>query len=163
MDVILAERVDPETARGALAAALPPDFSVADACDVPLKAASLMAAVAGFDYELHTRADAAALAALTGELMARDTLPLNRKVKRRSAPGGRAEAELDIRPMLHTLEGTAGDDGEAVIRFSTRLHAGRLAKPKEILQLLGLDPASVRIVKTATLLAEEEASDAGTD
>ncbi len=163
MDVILAERVDPETARGALAAALPPDFSVADACDVPLKAPSLMAAVAGFDYELHTRADAAALAALAGELMARDTLPLNRKVKRRSAPGGRAEAELDIRPMLHALYVEAGDDDTAVVHFSTRLHAGRLAKPKEILQLLGLDPAAVRIVKTATLLAETEVPDAGAD
>ncbi|HQL95396.1 MAG TPA: hypothetical protein PL005_12010, partial [Candidatus Hydrogenedentes bacterium] len=91
------------------------------------------------------------------------TLPLNRKVKRRSAPGGRAEAELDIRPMLHTLDATAEDDGMAVVHFATRLHAGRLAKPKEILQLLGLDPAAVRIVKTATLLSEEDAPDAGTD
>ena len=57
------------------------------------------------------------------------------------------------RPLISGL-GVAGADaeGEVVVRFSTRLREERLAKPKEIVALLGLDPARTRVVRTATLL-----------
>ncbi len=43
------------------------------------------------------------------------------------------------------------------IRFATRQHENKLAKPKEIVALLGLEPGSTRVVKQATILAPEEA------
>ena len=153
MDVLLAERVDPAALCARLAACMPPGLQAHGACEAPLRAEALMASVAGFDYELHAPGDDAALAARAAEIMAAPEVTLDRTVKSRSSEGGRKKIAIDIRPLITALSVDGMDsDGNVLMRFSTRLHDERLAKPKEIVALLGLDPARTRVVRTATLL-----------
>ena len=153
MDVMLAGHVSPAALCARLAACVPPGLHAYEAMEVPLRGDALMASVVGFDYELHTPGDADALAARSAEVMAATEVLVDRMVKSRSSEGGRKKISLDVRPLISGL-GVAGADaeGEVVVRFSTRLREERLAKPKEIVALLGLDPARTRVVRTATLL-----------
>ena len=42
------------------------------------------------------------------------------------------------------------------MRFSTRLLENRLAKPREIIALLGLDPLKTRVIKIDTSLTDSQ-------
>ena len=153
MDVMLAGHVSPAALCARLAECLPRGLHAYEAVEVPLRCDALMASVVGFDYELHTPGDAKALAVRAAEIMAAAEVLLDRTVKSRSSEGGRKQISLDLRPLVIELCVMGTDDnGEAVVRFSTRLHEERLAKPKEVVALLGLDPARTRVVRTATLL-----------
>jgi radical SAM family uncharacterized protein/radical SAM-linked protein len=153
MDVMLAGHVSPAALCARLAASMPQGLHAYDAAEVPLRGDALMASVVGFDYELHAPGDAAALALRAAEIMAAAEVLLDRSVKSRSSEGGRKKIALDVRPLISELcvIGTDGD-GDAVVRFATRLRDERLAKPKEIVALLGLDAARTRVVRTGTLL-----------
>ena len=84
---------------------------------------------------------------------------MDRKTKvknKRSARGnGRKTVPLDIRPMIESLEFHETDGPTATIDFSTTLHDGKLAKPREMLAVLGLDPMKVRILRRETRLERE--------
>ncbi len=156
MEVLLAERVNPAELCAALAAVLPMDFTASAAEEVPLHGTALMAAVAGFDYELLARADAGELRARVEGLMARPAIHLARSVKSRASAEGRREIELDLRPLITRLEvRDETRDGMAVVDFSTRMADNRLAKPKEIVALLELKPSGVRVIRTGTHLLPE--------
>ncbi|MBW7863540.1 MAG: TIGR03960 family B12-binding radical SAM protein [Candidatus Hydrogenedentes bacterium] len=158
MDALFSAPARPSELLERLGKTLPMDFTADDAWEMPLRSPALMALVAGFDYELHTRADARTLRARAGEMMSAAELPIGRTVKHRPSAGGRREIELDLRPLIHHLDVEEGLDGTVVL-FSTRMRDGRLAKPREIIALLGLDAPAVRVVKTRTLLAEVGAAD----
>ena len=153
MDVMLAGHVSPAALCARLAACLPQGLHAYEAFEVPLRGDALMASVIGFDYELHVPGDPEALAIRAAEIMAAAEVLLDRSVKSRSSEGGRKKIALDVRPLISDLC-VAGTDseGDVVVRFATRLHEERLAKPKEIVALLGLDAARTRVVRTATLL-----------
>ncbi|HOH29612.1 MAG TPA: hypothetical protein PLC40_08055, partial [Candidatus Hydrogenedentes bacterium] len=68
----------------------------------------------------------------------------------------RKPISLDIRPLIAEIAVFPVPDGygeTGCVRFSTRLLENRLAKPREVIALLGLDPLQTRVVKIETHLA----------
>jgi radical SAM-linked protein len=150
MDVLLRERVDPNALRDQLKATLPGDFAVYDAADVPVKAPSLMSTVTGFAYTIDAAADPAQVKARVEEVLAAPALPIERKGRpsgRRRSAGSKT---VDLRPVIRDLAVTGSERDKVTIEFTTVLAGGVIAKPREIVTLLGLDPAAVHIVKRAT-------------
>jgi len=64
----------------------------------------------------------------------------------------REPVEMDIRPMVESLAVRGDEAGEPVIEFVTKGVEGRFAKPREIIELLGLDPVTTRVAKRETRL-----------
>jgi len=162
MDVMLKEYADAEALFARLQEKLPPGLHAFDVEELPLRGDSLMSLVDGFTYSLSTTAAPDDLAARVEDLMAREEIPVERKVKQRKPKKGRGwkkrgktTAEVDIRPMLDGLEITRQDGSAATLRFTTRDEGGRLAKPKEIMTLLGLPPEATQVTKEGTLLKVE--------
>jgi len=59
--------------------------------------------------------------------------------------------------MIHELTLSEYTDQQLTIQFTTHIHENKLAKPKEIIHLLRLDPFATRIVKCQTLLEDQNA------
>jgi hypothetical protein len=137
-----------------------------EAEEVPLKAPSLMSQVSGLRYTLHANgADADALAARIADLLSSERIGVERKLKAKKQKKGRGRrpaaartAEVNLRPMIEELSVRETPESETVIDFATIAHDQKLAKPREILALLGLDVAATRIVKRETLLADSLAT-----
>jgi len=160
MDVVLTEAVAPEELCTRLAGTLPMDFRVFEAVEVPLRAPALMGEVCGFAYDLFAEVPEEELRARVEALLARETVPVQRKAKanrkhfRKKKRGNHRETiEIDVRPMIAELavRGPA-EDGRVRLRFVTGMHDGRLAKPRDILAHLELEPDTTRILKRRTLL-----------
>ena len=77
--------------------------------------------------------------------------PAKNKAGRRKS---KAVKHVDIRPAIQSLTVTVAEDASTVIALTTMSADGKLAKPREIIQLLGLDPATTRVLKRATHLAK---------
>lgn len=160
MDIVLNERVDPDELMRRLSATLPPGFRAFSVEEVPLKAPSLMSTVTGASYTITAPGDTQAVAAHIDEILNQTSVLVERKAKRkgRNKKRGRGVQFVDIRPMIDQLALEEHRDGELVITFETTAHEGRLAKPKDILRLLGLDAMDARVLKRETRLeAREEA------
>jgi hypothetical protein len=56
--------------------------------------------------------------------------------------------------MIDDLSVRTLDGGGAIIDFTTLASGDKLAKPKEIIALLGLDAGATRVIKRETLLAD---------
>jgi len=150
MDVVLKARVKPNDLLHRVRATLPSGFYVYEVKEVPTNAPSLMSAVSGFDYTLFARGDIAEIQSRVEKLMAMEVLPVERK-GRPTGPRRSVEAStVDIRPMLHSIAARAEEGADVMIDFSTRQVNGKLAKPREIIALLRLDPASTRVLKRET-------------
>ena len=162
MDVVLKERVEPEAFLARLQATLPQGFLVVEAEEVPLKAASLMSALCGVAYSFTAVVDdLAELETRVHSIVNADEVLIERKVKAKGKPSKRpgprkppTTREMDIRPMIDLLAIERIDGAEVRIAFETVLYEGRLAKPKEILALLGLDPLRTRVRKERSFLQE---------
>jgi hypothetical protein len=148
-------------------ACVPDGFRVFGVREVPLNALSLMSQVVGVSYafvvdrapdDLESRVDA---------VMSAEVLPIERKAKqkkgkkRRWSRGperrtidlkphiGRVEVVLDGVPMvLGTLE------DQTVLSVELKVVEGRGCKPSELIGLLGLDLAQVRVVRLHAELAD---------
>ena len=149
MDVVLRERVEPEQMANRLRATLPPGFYVYDAEEVPINAASLMSSVAGFEYALYSSEDAAELQRRIDDLLAKDELLVERKGKPQGKRQIREVTSIDVRPLITELR-AVDEHGRTAIYFTTTSVNGKMAKPREIIALLNLDPPSTRIIKRAT-------------
>ncbi|MFO7974648.1 MAG: TIGR03960 family B12-binding radical SAM protein [Candidatus Hydrogenedentota bacterium] len=154
MDVVLRVVVHPKEAIKQLASALPMGLQVFEADVVPLKAASLMASVTGFSYTLETEAEPDVLGRKVESLLARPSIEIEREGKK-NRKGGRRISQVDVRPMIKRLE-VRSDSGPATLDLELRRVNSRGIRMREILALLELDPASVRIKKRATYLAEDK-------
>ena len=155
MDVVLRQKIDPEELANRIRATLPPAFYVYAAEQVPLDAPSLMSAVTGFDYALYTKEDASEIQRRIESLLAKQELIVERKGKPQGRSQTREITKINIRPLIISLAAEpAGNLTE--IRFTTTAIEAKLAKPKEIIALLNLDPPSTRVVKKATKLARDE-------
>ncbi|MBX3177675.1 MAG: TIGR03960 family B12-binding radical SAM protein [Candidatus Hydrogenedentes bacterium] len=164
MDVMLKEYVDEEALYARLQERVPPGLHVFAYESLPLRGESLMSLVDGFEYSLRTVAAPADLRERVAALLAQEEILVERKVKQRKPKKGRGwkrrektTAEIDIRPMLESLAVTRQDGAHAVLSFATRDENGRLAKPKDIMALLGLPPEHTQVTKENTLLREERA------
>lgn len=161
MDIILAERVDPQLLLERLRATMPKGFMALGAAEVPIKASSLQAAVAGCAYSLITIQDPTELAERVDTIMAGETVPVMVKMKGKRRKGrGRGRAprefkELDMKPYINDLSVRPGDSGDsAIIDLDTVCLEGRMARPRDIVRLLELDPARTRVLKRQTRLLE---------
>jgi radical SAM-linked protein len=154
MDVILRERGQPSELLSRLRDVLPEGFEAYGLEEVALDGPSLRGMVEGFSYSIRAAgAEWATLERRLAELLDSDSLVVERRAKSR---GTRRLVEIDIRPMIARL-GLHEEDGEPVVEFETEALEGRLAKPREIVKLLGLDPVAARVVKLATRLRQPAA------
>lgn len=155
MDIVLKERVDPQALLEGIRATLPTGFRVYEAAETPLKAPSLMSAVAGFDYTLYSPADFAKVSERVAEILAAETVAVERKRRPSGRRKGKGPVTVNIRPAIRSLTARQESSGRVAVDFTTVAAEGTLAKPREIIQLLGLDPAKTRILKRATHLADD--------
>jgi len=153
MDVVLCARVKPGDLLDRVRATLPKGFHIYDVVEVPTNAPSLMSLVSGFDYTLVTQGDAGGLQTRIDELLAMETINIERKGRPTGVRRSRETSILNIRPTLHTLAVRSGEGSEVAVDFRTRQVDGKLAKPREIIALLGLDPATTRVLKRETHFA----------
>lgn len=169
LDITLNERVDPVLFAERLRATVPPGFRVLGVEEVPLKADALMSRVAGARYVILTEAPRAELAERVEALLASETIEVERKAKQKKGrrrgrgrrPGPRTRT-LDLKPHLRELAvlppeaelgGLTLEAGQVALSMSTVVVEGRGAKPREILDLLGLDEARTQVLRLETWLA----------
>jgi hypothetical protein len=126
-----------------------------------------MSQVSGLRYTLYADdVDIETLTTRVADVLAADTVGVERKQKAKKPRKGRGRrglatprtAEVDIRPMIDELILRESSANQGVIDFTTVAQHGKLAKPREILAVLGLDPAATRVVKRETLLADSLAT-----
>lgn len=157
MDIVLEERRAPGEALEALQRQLPDGLTAYESREVALNEPALMAQLAGHAYLLVADPVPDGLETKLLELNEAEAWPMERMVKDRLKGGknGRKAVSLDLRPLVTGLRcvpvNIQGAETLAV-SFTTAIKEGRLAKPKEIMELLGLDPARTRVLKTDTRL-----------
>lgn len=157
MDVVLQEHREPAALLASLQVMLPEGLNVYEVWDVDLRAPSLMAAQTGLEYALYTSLSFEETQKRLAVLQQRDAWPVERNVKSRQGGGpapGRKTVMLDIRPMISSIHAVPTETGGACIQYITKLHEGRLAKAREVLELLNITPNQARILKTGTLLQQ---------
>jgi radical SAM-linked protein len=159
MDIVLKARVDADELLQRLRATLPTGFAVFEVEEVPLKAPALMAALQGHLYRIETNTPFEALAPRVDAVNASDEIGVERKKKAKGKRFGRNRQRMqrvDIRPMVAGLSIEPSANG-ATIHLETRVVEKRGVRIREVLELLGLDAAAVRVVKERSLLAEDPA------
>ncbi|HIB53445.1 MAG TPA: DUF2344 domain-containing protein [Nitrospirales bacterium] len=165
MDITLKDFVHPSDLLERVRATLPDGFLALGAEDIPLRTPALMSSVSGIQYSLIADGqNAEELEGLISTVMASEEVMIERKVKNKKKGRGRGRqrapkktAPLNIRPMIHELTLSEYTDQQLTIQFTTHIHENKLAKPKEIIHLLRLDPFATRIVKCQTLLEDQNA------
>ena len=156
MDVVLRERVSPDDLLERLRAALPMGFAAYEVAEVALKGPALMASVHGFSYTFRPVSDTGDLAERIAAVLAADEVFVERAVKskrgkgRRGRPSGKTK-RINIRPMIVGLA-LRRDDGRPVVSARVQLVENRGVKPRELMELLGLDPVLTRFRKETTHL-----------
>jgi hypothetical protein len=132
-----------------------------------MRAPSLMSQVSGLRYTFYVdNVDIELLTTRIADVLASDTVGVERKQKAKKQKKGRGRrgpaaprtAEVNIRPMIEELVLREHSATPAILDFTTTAIDGKLAKPREILAALGLDPSATRIVKRETLLADSLAT-----
>lgn len=81
------------------------------------------------------------------------------KNKNRKRGRGRGQAKpvmsLNIRPMITRLEVLTNQEDQYEIAFETCIVENRMAKPKDIMTLLELNPDTTRVIKRNIILRDE--------
>jgi radical SAM family uncharacterized protein/radical SAM-linked protein len=150
MDVVLYARVKPNDLLECIRATLPKGFHVYDVTEVPTNAPSLMSSVTGVDYRIFAQGDAGEVRTRIERLLSMEAVNVERKGRPTGARRSNDTSTVNIRPGLHTLAVCAAEDSGLAVDFCTRQVDGKLAKPREIIALLGLDPAKTRVVRIET-------------
>lgn len=128
-----------------------PGLTVHGAEEVPLKAPSLMSDASGFVYRLESREDEPDLAERIEALLGRDEILVERRrhgTTKRGRP--KAAKSVDLRPMLVELRGVASETGGCAVELETRVMGGRSVRPKELAELLGIDPERITMVSPSS-------------
>lgn len=147
LDVWLAGYADPEPARAALCAALPPGLEAVNVEDIGERLPSLSASVRWAEYELAFPAAAApALREHVAAFLARQELPWEER-------RGERMRRIDLRAAVLALEVPPGAAGDACARLRVRitLEPGRGARPASVLAALGVEALAMpgTLVRTA--------------
>ncbi|MEA3366433.1 MAG: TIGR03960 family B12-binding radical SAM protein [Candidatus Hydrogenedentes bacterium] len=154
MDVVLRAFVQPKEAVERLANTLPVGLEVFEADMVPLKTRALMACVTGFSYTLEIQDEPDAVQRKVAALLAWPSVEIEREGKK-NRKGVRRVSTVDVRPMIKRMD-VRLDSRPAVLDLELRRVNSRGVRMREILALLELDPASVRIKKRTTYLSNDE-------
>jgi radical SAM family uncharacterized protein/radical SAM-linked protein len=159
MDVVLNARVDPALLLGRLQAVTPPGFTVFGVQEVGLRAASLMSSVAGADYVFVITNPPSDLGDRVGGLLEASSLVVKRRAKASKRHRGPPKMrDIELRPHVRSLELVTGqvtgpitaDAGQALLRVSLDVVDSRGARPSEIIGLLEVEAADVRVIRLET-------------
>lgn len=152
LDISLVAPVDPLLLRTQLHAAVPEGFHVLDVREVPVHTDSLMGLNCGGAYTIRLPgADVAAVEARVAEVLAADTLPIERKGKVRKGrrnPRARVVRQIDMRPMLVSLRLEAAD--VPTLHVALTEHDGRPGKVADVVRLFVDRPEQARVIRVET-------------
>lgn len=125
-----------------------PGIDIYDVTEVPLDQPALQTLTRSASY-LVTLLDPVEPAALADSVMALLAAP--------SLPRERRGKAYDLRPLVLSLCLQAGEEGNPGLAMSLALLPGETGRPEAVLEALGIDPQTVRISRTAIVLAEPAA------
>jgi radical SAM family uncharacterized protein/radical SAM-linked protein len=147
MDVTLNTRIDPHQMCRDLQATAPNGFAVYDVREVPLKAPSLMSAVAGVDYAIVVPGSPEDWQPKIDALLAQDVVEVQRKPKRKDRRKRRGPKTVDLRPMLEAITVEALEADSSTLRLTLQTIENRGAKAREVRILLEVpeDAISLRL------------------
>lgn len=157
MDIQLKERVDAEALRERLTALVPEGFRVFEVAEVPVRSASLMSLARGFTYTFYADANAGEVQQKIDQVIEAEEVIVERKVKQSKKFGRRRPRRTksqNIRPMIVDMQIGTGSDSKLAVNVEVRFVEGRGVKTRELMELLGLEMATTRVLKRSTTLAE---------
>jgi radical SAM-linked protein len=143
LDIWLSDPLSPEQVTERLRAAAPPGLGIGHAEEVELSAPSLQSQMQAADYRavVHSKESVDGLRVRIQEFLALPSLLRPRQHK------GKWQT-YDLRPLVQTLEVEAGEGQERVLSMRLQANAQGAGRPDEVLDALGLAPATRSIVRT---------------
>jgi radical SAM family uncharacterized protein/radical SAM-linked protein len=150
MDITLNKRLDPETLLSTLVEKLPAGFRVFGVAEVDLKSQSLMSAVRGIDYVVIVEGSVDEWEPVVAGLLVRETIEVERRVKRKARRRGPPTKWVDIRPNIESVAIERATDSTTLIRVSLRTIETRGAKIREVLGAMGSDFSKATVVRINT-------------
>ena len=147
IDILLDERVEPETVKAQLMAKMAPGIVLHTVEEVPIAAPALQISTVTAVYTVTPLdpLDTTALQQAIDELLASES-------HMRTRARGKRRKPYDLRPLIEELRLIATDTPTLHMRLSLR--EGKTGRPDEVLYALGLDPADTRIHRTQIILAD---------
>lgn len=141
VDLWLVDALPAEEIAGRVTAAAPPGLEIRSVEEIALTLPALQTRVTAAVYRVELRGalPAAGLAQAVEALLACPTLPREWRGK-----------PYDLRPLIYALSAPAPDRLE--MHLSAR--EGATARPEEVLDALGLDPAAARVERSQLLLVD---------
>lgn len=143
LDIWLSEYLPPRQVGERLRAAAPPGLGIGHAEEVELAAPSLQSQMQAADYRavVHSKESVEGIRVRIQEFLALPSLLRPRQHK------GKWQT-YDLRPLVQTLEVEAGEGQERVLSMRLQANAQGAGRPDEVLDALGLAPATRSIVRT---------------
>jgi radical SAM family uncharacterized protein/radical SAM-linked protein len=150
MDITLNARVDPAKLLATLVARVPQGFRVFGVAEVGLKAQSLMSAVVGMDYVVAVDGTVEDWEPAVAGLLVRETIEVERRVKRKARRRGPPTRWVDIRPNIEGMTIEVATKTTTLIRIRLCTVETRGAKIREVLDAMGADFSSATVVRINT-------------
>ena len=144
LDLWLGQLVDPCAAQGALTAALPEGLTILRVEEADPSEPSLPSQVRATEYSVavETNESAQAVRRRMGELLARESLPRQRR--------GRS---YDLRPLIERLWMEESRSGKVVLGMVLTAREGATGRPEEVLDVLRLADGFFSVERRRLLLA----------
>jgi len=149
-DILLGERMEPETVQSQLMAKMAPGITITAVKEVPTGGKSLPALTEEATYTARPLdpVNTAELRQQIARLLAADAV-------RRERGHGRKRKEYDLRPLILDLQ--LADEPESPLLIEMRLlqQPSMTGRPDEVLRELGLDPLDAHIHRQRLVLQDE--------
>ena len=149
-DILLQEKMDPETARQQLMAKMAPGIDVYKMEEVPISLPSLQASTVETTYiaTLLDPYDLKQLQTQVDELLAAESI-MREKIRKRKVK------QFDLRPLIIDLKTQESEEGLAQLWMRLYLQPARTGRPDDVFKALGLDPLDARIHRLKIVLEGE--------
>ena len=155
MDITLNKRMDPDALLTTLSEKVPAGFRVFGVSEVPLKAPSLMSAVAGMDYVIIVDGDVEAWEPVVAGLLVRDTIEVERRNKKKKRRRGPPVRTVDIRPNISSVDLESVGEQQTLIRVTLDTVEGRGAKIREVIEAMNADLSDAVVVRVNTRFIDD--------
>ncbi|GIW07230.1 MAG: hypothetical protein KatS3mg060_2035 [Dehalococcoidia bacterium] len=147
VDLGFSEDLAPEALLAALRPQLPPGVEALDAWPAGGKALTRTITAADYTARFETDRSRADLEAAIADLLARDSLILERT-------RGDKTRTFDLRPLIVSLELTDWQEGEAEVTMRLVAENNRAGRPDDVLAALGMDDAPAVYARRALHFSE---------
>ena len=142
--------MDPEEFMNTFNLVLPVGLRVIRAAPLPPKSPSLMAEINAAEYELTAQdREITHIISKTNSVVEVDS----RIVERQTKKGVR---QVDLRPLLYEIEEPRETEKGFVVRCRCAVGSRGNLRPDELCNLLGMDPLTTQIVRTALLIRQND-------